>query len=393
MNSALCLLMIGCVSALALTASEAGAATSHLDLSYDIDSPAAGSANLLDLYAPDGITAKDSRPVVVYVHGGGWRIGDKKNSIQDKVNLFTGAGYAFASVNYRLSPAGGDPANPDPARIKFPAHPHDVGEAIGWLNRNVGEYGGDPSRIILIGHSAGAQIVSLVATDPSYVTDYGVEPWQVIGAISLDTDAFDITQQATQMDNAQNRDLVWNAFGTPAENARTSSWFEASATRWASPDDSELLLVTSANPRRLSQNRIMAEALGQDPAGIFVAPYDHEGINDAVGSPDDPAGETGAVTGFIARMIAAAAPPKLRLEDHPPERVRAAGKRAEIRFSFSSKTNGATFECRLDGAKFKRCKSPRKLSVEPGSHTFRVRAVSDRGRPGLTKVFRFRVRR
>lgn len=386
--------MLACIAGLISSVpAQADAAQSHLNLSYDIDSPAAGSANLLDLFTPDGVTAEDSRPVVVYVHGGGWRIGDKKNSILDKVNLFTGAGYVFASVNYRLSPSGGDPASPDPARIRFPAHPHDVGEAIGWLDRHIGEYGGDPSRIVLIGHSAGAQIVSLVATDPSYVKAYGVEPWQLIGAVSLDTDAFDIAQQATQTGNDQNRDLVWNAFATPAENAATKAWLEASATHWASPDDSELLLVTSANPRRLGQNRIMAEALGQDPAGIFVAPYDHEGINDAVGGPNDTANETGAVTGFIARAIAEAAPPKVRLADHPPKRVRADGKRADVRFKFSSKADGATFECHLDKAKFKRCKSPRKLSVEPGSHTFGVRAVSDRGQPGKPKEFRFRVRR
>ena len=173
----------------------ADAAIVQRDLSYDIDSPPSDpNLNALDLYVPDGAQPSDSRPVVVYVHGGAWRTGDKASQIADKVTLFTGAGYVFASVNYRLSPR--DPTVLDPARIKFPDQPDDVGEAIGWLDRNVEAYGGDPGRMLLIGHSAGAHLVSLVSTDPSYVGSFGVEPWQLIGTVSLDTDAFDIASEA-----------------------------------------------------------------------------------------------------------------------------------------------------------------------------------------------------
>jgi acetyl esterase/lipase len=369
----------------------AQAATATTNLSYDIDSPAAAPANLLDLYAPDGAAPADRRPVVVYVHGGGWRRGDKDNKIENKVDLFTGHGYLFASVNYRLSPLVGDPANPDPARIKFPDHPHDVGEAIGWLDRHVGEYGGDSSRMIVIGHSAGAQIAALVATNPSYVEAYGVEPWQLIGAVSLDTDAFDLTAEATQTRNTANRDLIWNAFGTPAENAATGSWAAGSPILWASAPDPELLLVTSANPSRLADNQSMARALDQDPAGVFVAPYDHEGINEQLGSPADTSGETRAVNEFVSRMVFEAVDPKAKLKRQPKRRIHTEARRAKVRFGFSSPTPGAGFECRLDNPRLKPCKSWRKLRVKRGRHTFRVRAVSERGRPGPTKRFRFRV--
>ena len=119
------------------------AAVATPDVSYDLGSPPADpNLNALDVYVPDGALATDSRPVVVYVHGGGWRVGDKSNQITRKVDLFTGAGYVFVSLNYRLSPPTRDVLDPGP--LKFPAHPADVGEALGWLARNIDDYGGDP---------------------------------------------------------------------------------------------------------------------------------------------------------------------------------------------------------------------------------------------------------
>jgi acetyl esterase/lipase len=258
--------LAGCLLALAATGS-AAAAISHLDLDYDLGSPPApspASQNRLDLYLPDDAGPTDSRPVVVYVHGGGWRQGDKRNRILDKANLFTDAGYLFASINYRLSPEALS-ATPDPSRVMFPDHPHDVGEAIGWLGRNLASRGGDPERIALIGHSAGAHLVSLVATDPSYVEAYGVDPWQLIGAVALDTGAFDVPARIAELGPAGQL-LYFNAFGTVAENAATGSWAEASPIEWADPADPAQLLVTQmASQARVQENRRMASALGQDP--------------------------------------------------------------------------------------------------------------------------------
>ncbi len=223
------LAVLTALAAAALAAAPASAYETHLNVSYDIDSPAAGRSNALDLYTPGGLGPNARRPLVVYVHGGGWYSGDKGNKIADKAALFTRLGYVFASVDYRLSPTPTGSPNADPDRVRFPDHPHDVGEAIGWLNRHVADYGGDPKRILLLGHSAGAQIISLVATDPSYVEAYGVEPWKIAGAISLDTDSFDIREQATQTQNLQNRALIWNGFATPSENAQDGTWAKASA--------------------------------------------------------------------------------------------------------------------------------------------------------------------
>src|SRR4051812_9804619 len=89
---------------LAFAASGASAYTAHRDLDYDIDSPPGpppARPNYLALSAPPG-AASARRPLVVYVHGGGGRTGDKANQIENKAKLFPGAGYLFASLNYRL---------------------------------------------------------------------------------------------------------------------------------------------------------------------------------------------------------------------------------------------------------------------------------------------------
>jgi acetyl esterase/lipase len=390
---------IGAIAAVGLLclglAGSAAGATAVLDLDYDLGSPpppSVANQGRLDLYLPEDATATDSRPIVVYVHGGAWRGGDKRNRIADKVNLFTGAGYVFASLNYRLSPASLS-ATPDPGRVKFPDHPSDIGEAIGWLDRNLASYGGDPERIALIGHSAGAHLVSLVATDPSYVEAYEVEPWQLIGAVSLDTAAFEVAARIAEL-GPVGRLLYLNAFGTAAENAATDSWAKASPITWADGGDPAQLLVTqAASPLRVQENRQMATALGQDPEGVFLAPYDHAGINDAVGDVDDPAGETGAIMAFLSEAIAAAQPPRAKLRKRPPKRIEAARRRAKVRFRFTSSDSGASFECRLDAAAFKPCRSPRRIGVGRGKHRFRVRAVAASGRPGPAVVHRFTVGR
>jgi acetyl esterase/lipase len=374
----------------------ASAATAYLDLDYDIDSapaPSPASENQLDIYAPDGASAA-GWPVVVYAHGGAWAIGDKGNAIQSKVDLFTGAGYVFVSINYRLSPSTIPPGGPDPSRVKFPDHPHDVGEAVAWVARHIAAYGGDPAQIALIGHSAGAHLVSLVSTDPGYVAAYGVRPWQLIGTISLDTEAYDVPLRlATAGPSAEA--IFHNAFGTPAENAASGAWSEASPIRWAGSGDPPFMLVTQAAvPDRVQQTERMAAALAQGSgAEVFYAPYDHEGINDAVGNPADGAGETAAILAFLARAVEAGKEPRAKLRRHPKRRIRIGSGKARVRFAIKPNLAGGTVGCRLGKGKLKRCGLRRSFRVGPGGHTFRFQATSVRGRPGPVQRFRFAVRR
>jgi arylformamidase len=376
--------------AFAALASPAQAAVAHRDISYDAGTPTADpNDNALDIYVPDGAAPGEARPVVVYVHGGGWRVGDKANQIADKVNLFTGAGYVFVSLNYRLSPA--DASVLAPGRIKFPDHPNDVAEALGWLDGHIAEYGGDPTRLLLIGHSAGAHLIALVATDPRYLDSWGMDPWQLIGAVPLDSDAYDVADRIAEL-SGDARNTFYNAFGTPDENAATNSWAEGSPLNWADAGDPRFLIVTQAGaPGRLADNGAMASALGQDPAGVFAAPYNHEGINDAVGGPNDTAGETAAIMGFVAASVDASQTPKAKLAKRPRARVQATGRKTRVRFKLTSSTAGATFECRVDSKGLKPCSAKKTARVKPGVHRFRYRPLGSRGRPGKTKSYRFRV--
>jgi acetyl esterase/lipase len=376
------------LAALAMPAG-AAAAVAHEDVSYDLGSPPADpNLNALDIYVPDGAAPTDSRPVVVYVHGGGWAIGDKDNQIARKVDLFTGAGFVFVSLNYRLSPT--DENALAPGRVMFPDHPHDVGEALGWLSQNISAYGGDPTRFVLSGHSAGAQLVALLSTDPKYAAAYGVKPWEIIGTVALDSDAYDIADRIAEVPPSS-KNTFYNAFGTPEENAVTGAWAAGSPLLFADAADPRFLLVTQAVPQRVADTQAFAAALGQDASSVFEAPYDHAGINQAVGDPGDTAGVTDAIMSFISASVTASADPPVGLKRKPKKRVRTGAKRATVKFKLRSSAPGARFECRLDSKKLKPCKAGKRYRVGRGSHAFRYRALSDRGRPGAERRYRFRV--
>lgn len=125
-----------------------------LDVSYAAD---AGDAHKLDIFSPRGLT---DCPVVLFVHGGAWMVGDK-----DFYGYYRGVceylaqhGAVAVSINYRLSP-----------RFKHPAQIDDVARAFAWVRRHIDSYGGNPDQIILFGHSAGGHLVSLLETDPGYL--------------------------------------------------------------------------------------------------------------------------------------------------------------------------------------------------------------------------------
>ena len=96
---------------------------------------------VLDVYSPPG--AKD-RPVVFWIHGGGWQAGDK-SSVQIKPQAFTDKGFVFVSTNYRLLP-----------HVEMVTIVRDIAKSIRWVHDHIAEYGGDPRRLLVMGHSAGA---------------------------------------------------------------------------------------------------------------------------------------------------------------------------------------------------------------------------------------------
>lgn len=134
----------------------------------------------IDVYARRGAA---SAPMVVMVHGGAWRIGDKRNTavVENKLAHWGGKGLVFMSVNYRLLPAA-DPR--EQAR--------DVAQALAYIQRHAGSWGGDASKLVLMGHSAGAHLVSLLSVSAELRQQQGVQPW--LGTVSIDTAAFDLVR-------------------------------------------------------------------------------------------------------------------------------------------------------------------------------------------------------
>ncbi|MFN7843058.1 MAG: alpha/beta hydrolase [Pirellula sp.] len=144
------------------------------DVSYSKD---AHARKKLDMYIP--LRAK-KLPVVVWIHGGGWQTGDK-SEVHIKPKFFNELGYIFVSVNYRLLPD-----------VEMDAIVNDVAESIGWVHHNIAEYGGDPSRLLIMGHSAGAQLAALVCTDYSYLENQSVPVSSIKLCVPIDGDTYDI---------------------------------------------------------------------------------------------------------------------------------------------------------------------------------------------------------
>lgn len=291
---------LGACAALLPTTPAAAQPLVTRDVAYDLDGsrPAVAGHGRLDVYRPAGTRRRDRRGVVVYVHGGGWAIGDK-SAVGAKADFFTKAGYLFVSVNYRLSPR--PPALGDPARIRFPDHPRDVGEAVAWLHRNAARYGGDGRRIALTGHSAGAHLVALVATDRSYLRRFRVPRAVVRGFVPLDTAAYAVGAMVSRP--GRGGVLYQNAFGTPAEEQADPRWAAASLLTHADLSDPPALVVTKA--RTVARASAYAARLGGRPhATVLPLARTHAQINRELGTAAGrSSGENRAVMGFVRRVL------------------------------------------------------------------------------------------
>ena len=130
---------------------------------------------MLDVYAPIG--AKN-RPVVFWIHGGGWQRGDK-TEMHAKPQAFTDKGYVFATTNYRFIP-----------NVTMQQIAGDVAKSIRWVYDHAAEYGGDPRTIVVMGWSAGAQLAALICTDDRYLKAERLALTNIKGCVPVDADTF-----------------------------------------------------------------------------------------------------------------------------------------------------------------------------------------------------------
>jgi arylformamidase len=252
----------------------------HTNLRYAHDAGVTANLQSLDLYVPQRAKGCAATPLVAYVHGGAFVAGDKSNKIADKTRLFTGAGWAFASLNYRLVDAPGSGAT----NGEYPAAEQDIGAALAYLADHADDYALDPHHIMLLGHSAGAFLVSLVSTDGSFVEDAGIDQSDIVCTAPLDT-TYDIPAQIA---SGNEEAMYRNAFGDDP-----AVWQKASPPDnvAAGNDIPAFHIVTRGTPRRVAQSQAFATTLtnaGFDADAQVVRGLTHDEVNAAVGQ----AGET-----------------------------------------------------------------------------------------------------
>ena len=239
----------------------------------------------LDLYIPK---SGQDHPIVIYIHGGAWVSGDKSN-IDYKPEVFTSQGYIFISINYRLSPD-----------VQHPVHVQDVARAIAWVYNNCAVYGGDSGNIWLIGHSAGAHLAALVATDETRLEAEGLDLSVLDGVILLDGLGYNIPR-LFEVYNLTSLPLYVIPFGADPED-----WADASPVAHVNSGKSIpafLLIYVEGSTSTQQDAELFAEQLRQADISttmVEALAKTHSSLNKEIGLPDDDV--TSKILAFIAYL-------------------------------------------------------------------------------------------
>lgn len=207
--------------------------------------------------------AKGPAPLVVFVHGGGWKRGSKDNATgQFKPEHYPAEGYAFASINYRLVPD---------ATVEEQAA--DVAAAVKALVDRAPGLGIDRRRIVIMGHSAGAHLVALVGTDERYLRGAGLRFADIAGVIPIDGAAYDVPAQ--MKDGPPIMQATYNqAFGTdPARQRALSPTLQAAA-----PNAPQFLLLHVQRPDGVRQAEALEKALKAAGTRVERGSFPGEGL-------------------------------------------------------------------------------------------------------------------
>lgn len=130
-----------------------------------------GGRQSLDVYAPRRMDT--ARPVAVFLYGGGWERG-RKWDYGWVAQALAARGYVVVLPDYRLYP-----------QVRFPEFLNDSAQAVRWAVDHAAAYGGDPSRVVLLGHSAGAYNAVMLGLAPSYLQHAGVDPARIVGVVGI----------------------------------------------------------------------------------------------------------------------------------------------------------------------------------------------------------------
>lgn len=235
---------------------------------------------VLDIHAP-----KDAQdlPVVFWIHGGGWQTGDK-SEVQVKPQAFTDKGFVFVSTNYQLLP-----------KVEMGTIIRDIAKSLHWVHDHIAESGGNPKRIFVMGHSAGAQLAALICTDDRYLKAEGLSFSILKGCVPVDGDTYDVP---AIIETAETRRRVHHQpqakfghrekFGNdPAKHVDFSAVTHVAKDKGIPPF---LILYVSSHPDTSAQAERLAAVLND--AGIPVKLHgardsSHSKLNEDIGLPED----------------------------------------------------------------------------------------------------------
>lgn len=249
---------------------------------------------VLDVYWPK--EAKNL-PVVFWIHGGGWQTGDKSD-VQIKPKVFTEKGFLFVSTNYRLLPS-----------VDMTTLIQDVAKSVRWVHDHIAEYGGDPKRLLVMGHSAGAQLAALICTDERYLKAEGLSLAITKACVPVDGDTFDIP---AIIETAETR---WRVHGLPKAKFGHREKFgndpakhrDFSAVTHVSKEKAIppfFILHVAGHPDTTAQAVRLGNTLKEAgfPATVFAAREStHSKVNADIGLPEDPA--TKALFEFLTKAL------------------------------------------------------------------------------------------
>lgn len=254
------------------------------ELSYGKD-----ALQKLDYWKP----AKAGAPLVIFVHGGGWKRGDKRTATgAHKPEHYLQQGYAFSSINYRLVPS-----------VTVEQQAQDVADAIAFLIKRAKILGFDASRIVLMGHSAGAHLSALVGTDMRYLQKAKLHAKTLRGVIPIDGACYDVPRQISQGGKLM-RDTYILAFG----NEKNRQVALSPIHHVAAPNVPAFLILHVQRVDGRVQSESLALALQKNGMPSEVHGFDgfglkgHAEINRQLGDPAYPA--TPVVDAWLKKIFA-----------------------------------------------------------------------------------------
>jgi len=245
--------------------------------------PGAGPRQRVDVHAP---ASTAGGPVVVFVHGGGWRRGDRSR-VGEKPAGFTARGVVLVSAGYRLHP-----------EVSVHEQAADVARAVRWARENAERYGASPERIFLMGHSAGAHLAAWVALDPRFLAAEGLRPGALRGVVLLDGAGYDVPRQVQDGEHGALRRLYTTVFGDDPVRQRDASPLAHVGGGGMPPPF--LLFHVAARRDAATQAEALAGRLreaGGEATVVPVADRSHRTLNTRLGTPGD--GPTERILAFL----------------------------------------------------------------------------------------------